>query len=256
MDAGLGRGPTQRLVPLVRSSTLHLAGGNLLSQDEPRPSGSAEDTYQVDFSIGTGNDTRYERIAAIDARSYYTTWQGRTDEMLSYTSEPLPTPVALAGHAIADLWISATEPDAALFVYLTEIEADGPHRYVTEGLLRLLHRRESPQPRPTTARRGPTTPSAATTPNRSSRVNPSMSAFPCCQPLGGSQQAAGSGSPSQVSTPTTAPRSRTAGRRRSPSSATAPICRHCTFPSSRSSGRVVVVPLELRDRPSRRSGRQ
>lgn len=132
--------------PVDQQQALHLAADQHLSQSDPQQLGSAEDTYQVDFSTGTGTDTRYERIAAVDARDYYTTWQGRTDDMLSYTSDPLPAPVALAGHAIADLWISATEPDAALFVYLTEIEADGTHRYVTEGLLRLLHRREAPAP--------------------------------------------------------------------------------------------------------------
>jgi hypothetical protein len=31
-------------------------------------------------------------------------------------------------------------------VYLTEIEADGTERYVTEGLLRALHRKERPAP--------------------------------------------------------------------------------------------------------------
>ena len=38
------------------------------------------------------------------------------------------------------------KPDLALFVYLTEVGADGTERYVTEGLLRALHRRERPAP--------------------------------------------------------------------------------------------------------------
>jgi predicted acyl esterase len=33
-----------------------------------------------------------------------------------------------------------------LFVYLSEVEPDGTERYVTEGLLRALHRRERPAP--------------------------------------------------------------------------------------------------------------
>ena len=33
-----------------------------------------------------------------------------------------------------------------MFVYLSEIEADGAERYVTEGLLRALHRKEAPAP--------------------------------------------------------------------------------------------------------------
>jgi putative CocE/NonD family hydrolase len=66
--------------------------------------------------------------------------------MLSYTSAPIDKPLEMSGHALASLWISSSEPDAALFVYLTEIEADGTARYVTEGLLRALHRKESPCP--------------------------------------------------------------------------------------------------------------
>lgn len=102
--------------------------------------------YQADFSIGTGQQTRYERIAGIDSRIYYSDWHGRTERMLSYTSAPLAQAMELAGHGIADLWLASSEPDAAVFVYLSEIEADGTERYVTEGLLRALHRKEAPAP--------------------------------------------------------------------------------------------------------------
>lgn len=107
---------------------------------------TSELPYQVDFSLGTGAGTRYERIAAINSTKYYPDWQGRTALMSSFTSAPLNAAVELAGHVVADLWVSSSEPDAALFVYLTEIEADGTERYVTEGILRLLHRKVSPCP--------------------------------------------------------------------------------------------------------------
>lgn len=103
-------------------------------------------SYKVEFSLGTGQGTRYERIAGIDSTAYYADWQGRTDRMLSFTSAPLEAGRELAGHALADLWLSSSEPDAGLFVYLTEVEADGTERYVTEGLLRALHRKESAAP--------------------------------------------------------------------------------------------------------------
>jgi len=44
------------------------------------------------------------------------------------------------------LWLASSEPDAAVFVYLSEIEADGTTRYVTEGVLRAIHRAEAPAP--------------------------------------------------------------------------------------------------------------
>src|SRR5207248_9619250 len=40
----------------------------------------------------------------------------------------------------------SSEPDAALHVYLSEEEPDGTVRYVTEGVLRALHRKLSPCP--------------------------------------------------------------------------------------------------------------
>jgi putative CocE/NonD family hydrolase len=104
------------------------------------------DQYQIDFSLGTGTQTRYERMTAGDPRTYYPDWQGRTAAMLSFTSSPLEAQAELVGHAQAELWLMSSEPDAALLVYLTEIEADGTERYVTEGLLRALHRREAQAP--------------------------------------------------------------------------------------------------------------
>jgi len=45
------------------------------------------------------------------------------------------------------LWLASSEPDAAVFVYLAEVEPDGTSRYVTEGVLRAIHRAEAPAPR-------------------------------------------------------------------------------------------------------------
>lgn len=117
----------------------------LALETAPLPDSTDHD-YQVDFSIGTGAGTRYERIAAINSTEYYPDWQGRGDRMCNFTSAPLDAPAELAGHVVADLWVSSSEPDAALFIYVTEIEASGAERYVTEGLLRLLHRKVSPCP--------------------------------------------------------------------------------------------------------------
>ena len=49
-------------------------------------SAAGTDDYQVDFTLGTGTHTRYERIAGIDCRHYYADWQGRSQRMLSFTS--------------------------------------------------------------------------------------------------------------------------------------------------------------------------
>jgi uncharacterized protein len=125
------------------------SGWRLLLQEgalalEPGPDGW--DTHHVDFAQGTGRRTRYERLAAEATHEYYPDWHGRDAAMLSYTSGPLAADAELTGHVVADLWIASSEPDAGLHVYLSEVEADGTARYVTEGMLRALHRAEREPP--------------------------------------------------------------------------------------------------------------
>ncbi len=103
-------------------------------------------TIQVDFAFGTGTGTRYERIAGIDAREYYPDWAERVGRLPGWTSEPFEAATEITGHVLVDLTLASSEPDAALFVYLSEVEAGGAVRYVTEGLLRALHRAEAPCP--------------------------------------------------------------------------------------------------------------
>jgi uncharacterized protein len=129
--------------PVPERTALYVGDGAALLTGPGRAGTAA---YKVDFALGTGQGTRYERIAGINSTTYYADWQGRTARMLSFDTAPLPTDRELVGHALADLWLSSSEPDAGLFVYLTEVEADGRERYVTEGLLRALHRKESPAP--------------------------------------------------------------------------------------------------------------
>jgi putative CocE/NonD family hydrolase len=129
--------------PIETQQRFYLAPDNTLADAAPR---AGQNRYQVDFTLGTGAATRYERIAGIDSRNYYADWQGRTAKMLSFTSSPLPAAIELAGHGLADLHLASSEADLALFVYLTEVEADGTERYVTEGLLRALHRKEQLAP--------------------------------------------------------------------------------------------------------------
>jgi putative CocE/NonD family hydrolase len=103
-------------------------------------------SHQTHPETGTGSETRYERIAGLNSRNYYFDWQGRTDEMLSFDSADFTKDTPLAGHAQLDLCASFDAPDAGLFVYLTEVEADGTERYMTEAVLRALFRDEQTAP--------------------------------------------------------------------------------------------------------------
>lgn len=129
--------------PTKQSLRLFLAEGSSLS-DSAQADGV--DRHQTDFGFGTGTQTRYGRLAAHDTRIYYADWQQREGRLPSYRSAPLDAAMELAGHAAVTLHLAASEPDGALHLYLSEEEADGTVRYVTEGVLRALHRKLSPPP--------------------------------------------------------------------------------------------------------------
>lgn len=107
------------------------------------PGAPGQETHQVDFGFGSGQNTRYGRLAAFDTTNYYNDWQGRDACLPHYETAPLATDLELTGHGVLDLWLTSSEPDAAIHAFLSEVEADGTVRYITEGVLRALHRKES-----------------------------------------------------------------------------------------------------------------
>src|SRR6185295_8581337 len=131
--------------PVSGSRRLYLAPNRQLTEAQPNAPTVAE--VDADFAAGSGTQTRYERIAGIDATNYYDDWSEREAKLASFTTAALDAPIDIAGHAVVSLWLASSEPDAAVFVYLSEVEGDGSVRYVTEGVLRAIHRAEAPPPR-------------------------------------------------------------------------------------------------------------
>ena len=109
------------------------------------PEGKVE--HQVSFTTTTGTSTRYERLGTANIVDYYPDWAERSAGMLHFDTAPVAQPLGIAGHVLARLKVGSSEPDAAIFIYLSEVEADGRARYITEGMLRLLHRAEREAPR-------------------------------------------------------------------------------------------------------------
>jgi uncharacterized protein len=124
--------------PHTSSSKWFLRESGGLSREAPGR--ETRVAYQAHFTTGTGASTRFERMSALAITDYYTDWDGREDRMLAFTSAPFDVEVELTGHAIVNLMVSTSERDAAVFVYLSEVDADGRSWYITEGALRMLHR--------------------------------------------------------------------------------------------------------------------
>ena len=129
--------------PVSRSVTMYLCPNELSEQPYP---GELKVDYQVDFATTTGRKTRYERLGLLDIPEYYGDWHGRDRALLNFTSRPFEEPMELTGHAVLKLIFSASETDAGVFAYLSEVDSDGHVYYVTEGMLRALHRKTTLPP--------------------------------------------------------------------------------------------------------------
>ena len=102
--------------------------------------------YEVRFDFSTGRNTRWERLGTANITDYYQDWRGKDVDLLNFTAEPFSTDVQITGHVIANLRVASSKPDTALFVYMSEVEPDGATHYITEGQIRVLHRKTSPAP--------------------------------------------------------------------------------------------------------------
>ncbi|WP_354683326.1 CocE/NonD family hydrolase [Cupriavidus necator] len=130
--------------PSDNRQTLWLAAG--ASMVPQRPEGAPALSTQVSFDWTTGRNSRYERLGAANIEDYYVDWSAHEAALPHFDTAPLAAPMTIAGHVVAQLTVAASQPDAAVFVYLSEVEASGAVRYITEGMLRASHRRTEPGP--------------------------------------------------------------------------------------------------------------
>lgn len=129
--------PTGQVRPLYLSDFTKLSNN---------PSTAAQVSMEPDFGFGTGRNTRYGRLAALDIKDYYTTWDARSQNLSRFESDALEADVTVSGHPVVTLTLECDHSDAAVIVYLEDVSPDGTRRYVTEGMLRALHRAESQPP--------------------------------------------------------------------------------------------------------------
>lgn len=108
----------------------------------------AMDRSAVDPAVTSGPGSRWGLVVGTGARRGYGDRRALDQRLLTYTSPPLREDVEVTGHPIARLFLSANAPDGAVFVYLEDVRPGGDVGYVTEGFVRLLHRRVRPSPLP------------------------------------------------------------------------------------------------------------
>ena len=121
----------------------YLAEDHSLSLAEPGAESGA-DRYAVDFEASTGPYNRWWEMGGLVQKTViYSDRKQAGRHLLTYTSPPLAEDTEITGHPVVTLYLSSTETDGAVFVYLEDVDEAGQVTYVTEGQLRLIHRRVS-----------------------------------------------------------------------------------------------------------------
>lgn len=123
--------------PTDHTRTLFLGTAGDLA-GEPGAEGAVR--YRADYRCSTGLNTRYGRLQIRNIQDYYPDWDRKPGNYLRFRSPPLDGPLTVAGHPLLHLDFAADQADACLFAYLEDIAPDGSSHYVTEGMLRALHR--------------------------------------------------------------------------------------------------------------------
>ena len=128
--------------PGAEWQSLYLEPDRHLGRDTPGHE-EAEDRYQVEPVETSGLGSRWGLIVGTGAKHENGDRREASAKLLTYTTAPLDKPLEVTGHPRVQLFLAANATDGGVFVYLEDVAPDGYVRYVTEGQLRLLHRKLS-----------------------------------------------------------------------------------------------------------------
>jgi hypothetical protein len=145
MGEGLWKATSTWPIPGTVQETWYLGGGGTLTTSPPTGD-SGEDLYEVDFSAESSNDPRW--LGPLFANPWYPDRVVRDLGLLVYESSPLAEDMEVTGYPVVTLHLSSTHDDGAFFVYLEDVSPQGAVTYVTEGVLRGIHRKVSEDPSP------------------------------------------------------------------------------------------------------------
>ena len=123
--------------PNVKPELWYLEANNALSRIAPTSSSGA-DSFITNFEAGTGEESRW-RTQSGGGLVAYPSWSDH--QHLSYLSKPLEQDLRVFGFPRVRLQVKSSTPDGAIYAYLEDVAPDGTERLITEGQLRLIHRK-------------------------------------------------------------------------------------------------------------------
>jgi uncharacterized protein len=123
---------------------------------EAANSSTGADEYSVNYEIGTGEHARW-RTQSGGGPIIYPPQQEVDAQRLCYTSAPLEQDWRVTGFPRVTLQMRSSTPDGAVYAYLEDVAPDGTVTLITEGQLRLIHRKVSSTVQPEAQPRTPRT---------------------------------------------------------------------------------------------------
>ncbi len=130
-------------IPGTVAKTFYLANEGSLSPSAPTAA-TGEDLYEVDFEAESAMEPRW--MGPLFADTWYPDRRERDLKLLVYQSPPLTEAMEVTGYPVVHLNLSSTHSDGAFFVYLEDVSPFGVVTYVTEGVLRGIHRKVTEGP--------------------------------------------------------------------------------------------------------------
>ena len=128
-------------LPNAEMKRWYFAPDNALAPSAPAEADAAA-TNTIDFAATSGNANRW-RTQADGEDVVYADRAVQDAKLLVYTSAPLEADTEITGHPVVTLFVESTSPDGAFYAYLESVAPDGTVTYLTEGMLRAIHRKVS-----------------------------------------------------------------------------------------------------------------
>jgi putative CocE/NonD family hydrolase len=116
--------------------TYHLRADHGLGSEE-----ASSLSFRMKFAAtSTGEKNRW-RTQETEALVDYDPALEQMNQLPAFTTEPFATAIEITGQPVLHLQMRCTQTDPSVFAYLTAIDPQGKEKVLTEGQLRLIHRK-------------------------------------------------------------------------------------------------------------------
>jgi putative CocE/NonD family hydrolase len=134
---------TEWPIPGTEMVSFYFAEAGVLESSPPEAA-TGEDPYVVDFDARSSLSPRW--LAPLFSSTWYESRAAADRKLLVYETARLADDMEVTGFPVVHLYLSSTHSDGAFFVYLEDVDMYGRVLYVTEGILRGIHRKVGEDP--------------------------------------------------------------------------------------------------------------